>query len=107
MRAGVGRLLRVLASQEGGTFHRPTLSPYAIVWLPIYDLFIADVFCVGELKLARATALQAAYRKSEAANGRANAPSAEQIRNLGLLDKEENVRPGLAIVKEPGDRWKV
>jgi len=34
-------------------------------------------------------ALQAAYRKAEFGNGRSNAPTAGQIKNLGLLDKEE------------------
>ncbi|KAK2767522.1 hypothetical protein FQN54_003679 [Arachnomyces sp. PD_36] len=39
---------------------------------------------------ARTRAMQAAYRKAEAANPRENAPKAEQIRNLGLLGKEED-----------------
>lgn len=36
--------------------------------------------------------LQAAYRKAEASSSRENAPTAGQIRNLGLLDKEEDTR---------------
>lgn len=33
--------------------------------------------------------MQNAYRKAEAGHPRENAPSAEQIRSLGLLGKEE------------------
>lgn len=37
--------------------------------------------------------LQAAYRKAEAEGGpRENAPTAGQIRNLGLLGKEEDTK---------------
>lgn len=35
-------------------------------------------------------ALQAAYRKSQLKQGREDAPTAGQIRNLGLLGKEED-----------------
>ncbi|KXJ92790.1 hypothetical protein Micbo1qcDRAFT_232491 [Microdochium bolleyi] len=38
---------------------------------------------------ARVMAMQAAYRKAEIGSARSNAPTAGQIRNLGLLDKEE------------------
>ncbi|KAL1974099.1 hypothetical protein VTN31DRAFT_5659 [Thermomyces dupontii] len=38
----------------------------------------------------RAQRIQAAYRKAEAVFPRENAPKAEQIRNLGLLGKEED-----------------
>ncbi|KAI1414244.1 hypothetical protein F5Y13DRAFT_159073 [Hypoxylon sp. FL1857] len=41
---------------------------------------------------ARVRALQAAYRKAEASSARENAPSAGQIRNLGLLGKEEDTK---------------
>ena len=34
--------------------------------------------------------MQAAYRKAEALQPRENAPNAEQIRNLGLIGKEED-----------------
>jgi NADH dehydrogenase (ubiquinone) Fe-S protein 5 len=37
-------------------------------------------------------ALQAAYRKAEVANARENAPTAGQIRNLGLLNKEDDTK---------------
>jgi NADH dehydrogenase (ubiquinone) Fe-S protein 5 len=44
------------------------------------------------------TALQAAYRKREAATPRDNAPSAGEIRSLGLLegmdDKEKHIQHG-------------
>lgn len=36
--------------------------------------------------------MQIAYRKAEAAHPRENAPKAEQIRNLGLLGKEEDTK---------------
>ncbi|EJP63933.1 hypothetical protein NHJ13051_001616 [Beauveria bassiana] len=38
---------------------------------------------------ARALAMQAAYARSEAATARDDAPSAKQIRSLGLLGKDE------------------
>ncbi|KAK3177763.1 hypothetical protein K4F52_009514 [Lecanicillium sp. MT-2017a] len=41
---------------------------------------------------ARALAMQAAYARSEAATPRDSAPSASQIRNLGLLGKEEDTK---------------
>ncbi|EAA31476.1 hypothetical protein GE21DRAFT_7791 [Neurospora crassa] len=42
---------------------------------------------------ARVQALQAAYRKAEAEGGyKANPPTAGQIRNLGILGKEEDSR---------------
>lgn len=40
----------------------------------------------------RVRALQTAYRKAEFANPRDNAPKAGAIRNLGLLDKEEDTK---------------
>ncbi|KAJ6036609.1 NADH-ubiquinone oxidoreductase kd subunit [Penicillium herquei] len=46
--------------------------------------------CLHHRKEAlRTMKMQAAYRKAEAASPRENAPSAEQIRSLGLLGKEE------------------
>ncbi|KAK4251051.1 hypothetical protein C7999DRAFT_11181 [Corynascus novoguineensis] len=41
---------------------------------------------------ARVKALQAAYRQSEAKKLQENPPRAGQIRNLGLLDKEEDTK---------------
>ncbi|KAL1989370.1 hypothetical protein VTN96DRAFT_132 [Rasamsonia emersonii] len=47
--------------------------------------------CLHHTKEAqRAKRIQAAYRKAEASHPRENAPKAEQIRNLGLLGKEED-----------------
>ncbi|KAH8887359.1 hypothetical protein GQ53DRAFT_749839 [Thozetella sp. PMI_491] len=43
-------------------------------------------------EVARVNALQTAYRKAEAANPRDDAPSASQIRNLGLLNKEDDTK---------------
>lgn len=40
----------------------------------------------------RVRALQTAYRKAEAAHPRDDAPKAGAIRNLGLLDKEEDTK---------------
>jgi len=37
-------------------------------------------------------AIQNAYRGAEQANPRENSPTARQIRNLGLLGKEEDTR---------------
>ncbi|KAI0898134.1 hypothetical protein F5B19DRAFT_17754 [Rostrohypoxylon terebratum] len=49
--------------------------------------------CLHHKKEAvRVKQLQAAYRKAEAASARENAPSAGQIRNLGLLGKEEDTK---------------
>ncbi|GAP90810.1 putative NADH:ubiquinone oxidoreductase subunit [Rosellinia necatrix] len=41
---------------------------------------------------ARVKQLQAAYREAESMSARDNAPSAGQIRNLGLIDKEEDTK---------------
>lgn len=44
------------------------------------------------LQAARVKMLQAAYRQAEAKKLQENPPSAGQIRNLGLLDKEEDTK---------------
>lgn len=44
------------------------------------------------LQATRVRALQHAYRKAEAAHPRDDAPKAGAIRNLGLLDKEEDTK---------------
>lgn len=41
---------------------------------------------------ARVKMLQAAYRRAEAQKLHENPPTAGQIRNLGLLDKEEDTK---------------
>ncbi|KUI56780.1 NADH dehydrogenase [ubiquinone] iron-sulfur protein 5-B [Cytospora mali] len=41
---------------------------------------------------ARVVALQAAYRKAELNQGREDTPTAGQIRNLGLLGKEDDTK---------------
>jgi len=41
---------------------------------------------------ARTRALQHAYRKAEAAHPREHSPRAGTIRNLGLLDREEDTK---------------
>lgn len=40
----------------------------------------------------RVRALQTAYRKAESASPRDDAPKAGAIRNLGLIDKEEDTK---------------
>lgn len=45
---------------------------------------------------ARTRALQQAYRRAEAAHPRENAPKAGTIRNLGLLDREEDTEKVIA-----------
>ncbi|KAH7246788.1 hypothetical protein MRS44_014604 [Fusarium solani] len=41
---------------------------------------------------ARALAIQAAYARTESSTARDDAPSVKQIRNLGLIDKEEDTK---------------
>jgi hypothetical protein len=53
------------------------------------SIAIADHFV---LQATRVRALQHAYRKAEAAHPRDDAPKAGAIRNLGLLDKEEDTK---------------
>lgn len=48
-----------------------------------------DTVYANSVQHARALAMQAAYARSEAATARDDAPSAKQIRSLGLLGKEE------------------
>lgn len=45
---------------------------------------------------ARTRALQKAYRKAAAAQPRESAPKAGTIRNLGLLDREEDTKEVIA-----------
>lgn len=44
------------------------------------------------IQAARVKALQAAYRAAEAKKLKENPPNATQIRNLGLLDKEDDTK---------------
>ena len=48
----------------------------------------------------RVAALQRAYRKAVAAHPREHMPSAEQIRNLGVLGKEEDSRAVMEMDKK-------
>ncbi|KAK6211877.1 hypothetical protein LQW54_005578 [Pestalotiopsis sp. IQ-011] len=41
---------------------------------------------------ARTRALQSAFRKAESSAGRDSAPTAGQIRNLGLIDKDDDTK---------------
>lgn len=45
-----------------------------------------------DMQAARVLAIQTAYRKAELNQGRENMPTAGQIRNLGLLGKEEDTK---------------
>ncbi len=78
---GPRRLLRVLAPQEGGLV--PALAALCFEWSTLAN---------ATKQAARVRAVQAAYRKAEAASPREGAPTAGQIRSLGLLDKDENAR---------------
>jgi NADH dehydrogenase (ubiquinone) Fe-S protein 5 len=49
-------------------------------------------------KAARIARLQRAYRRAQAAHPREDMPSADQLRNLGLLDKAEETERVLASV---------
>lgn len=59
------------------------------------------MFCFvgGGVQAAKTRALQQAYRKAEAKLPREDAPRAGAIRNLGLLDKEEDTKAVL------GGKW--
>lgn len=51
---------------------------------------------------AKVSALQAAYRRREAETPRDQAPSAGQIRSLGLLDRKDeevDIRPAAVLPK--------
>ena len=50
----------------------------------------------ADLQAARTLAIQNAYRKAMQAHPREGQPNAQQIRNLGLLGKEEESRAFLA-----------
>lgn len=66
------------ASQEGGRF---------------FGMFmLGEGDAANETQHARALALQAAYARAQSATPRDNAPSASQIRNLGLLGKTEDTK---------------
>jgi NADH dehydrogenase (ubiquinone) Fe-S protein 5 len=61
-----------------------------------------DSYLLSPLQAAKVTALQAAYRRKEAETPRDNAPSADQIRTLGLLnrtDEEVNIFPAKFLPK--------
>lgn len=58
-------------------------------WGPAHQAFWLT--CIDS-KAARVMTLQAAYRKAEMTQGREDAPTAGQIRSLGLLGKEEETK---------------
>lgn len=63
--------------------------------LPTIHLFL-DYADSQPIQAARTLALQAAYRKAEANIKRDDAPSAGEIRRLGVLDaplQEKNLKP--------------
>ncbi|KAI5458376.1 hypothetical protein BGZ63DRAFT_426777 [Mariannaea sp. PMI_226] len=75
-----------VSSSHRGASIRPSARPFGL----LYDPHIQ--FGTDEKQHARALAIQAAYARSETATARDNAPSARQIRNLGLLNKEEDTK---------------
>lgn len=85
-----GGLLRMPAPPQRGA---PTLPPRRRPARPPSPLGpLANSRIVALLQAARAKVLQAAYRQAEAKKLRENPPTAGQIRNLGLLDKEEDTK---------------
>lgn len=52
---------------------------------------------MGYLQRARAVEMQRAYRRAESAHPRESAPRAGAIRNLGLLDKDEDTKEVLGV----------
>lgn len=65
---------------------------HAKIHIYIYTVHITNTTLFLSQQAARVQALQAAYRKAEAEGGylKANPPTAGQIRNLGILGKEED-----------------
>ena len=53
---------------------------------------LSQLLIIFLLQATRVRELQHAYRKAEAAHPRDDAPKAGAIRNLGLLDKEEDTK---------------
>jgi NADH dehydrogenase (ubiquinone) Fe-S protein 5 len=60
--------------------------PYAEARLP------ENEFALTQIKATRIRALQTAYRTAEAKHPRDDAPKVGAIRNLGLLDKDEDTK---------------
>lgn len=60
------------------------------------DEVIRILFLLTGFQMVRAKKIQAAYRKAEAGFARENEPKAEELRNLGLLGKEEDTRKVLS-----------
>lgn len=79
--AGARGLLRVFASQEGGWSRKAFLGAVKHV----LTLSVPP-------QATRVHALQSAYRRAEASNPRDGVPKAGAIRNLGLLDKDEDTK---------------
>jgi len=84
------RLLWVPTSQKGGQCYEWSLG----VITPATEL-LADLYAPS-CQATRIRAMQAAFRKAEAAHPRDNAPTAGAIRNLGLLDKEDDTKSVLS-----------
>lgn len=68
----------MLTSQERGSWRGAEQYPYWIL--------------LTEIKATRTRAIQTAYRIAEAKHPRDDAPKAGAIRNLGLLDKDEDTK---------------
>ncbi len=77
---------------------RDAPANYVETFFPATIAFHANgSLLISDLQAARALALQHAYRKAELAHPREDAPKVGQMRNLGLLDKEDDSRAVLAI----------
>jgi hypothetical protein len=85
----------VFASQERGALLLPNPQPLNLRYLPRFTPYISVKGANSRTKAARTLALQAAYRKAEANIKRDDAPSAGEIRRLGVLDaplEEKNLK---------------
>lgn len=84
MCTGIGRLLRVFASPQGGKATVHTVHRLRRLLTGFYP------------QRARVATLQAAYRKKETQDPRTDAPTAGEIRQLGLLKgslEEKHIKP--------------
>lgn len=101
MPSGSRGLLRVLASPKRGNQSEPCLCLYIAIGsnqTTFHPFYLPEIrsMLIAFVQAARVSALQAAYRKAEAAHPRDDVPSAGQIKSLGLIDpkQEENgVKP--------------
>jgi NADH dehydrogenase (ubiquinone) Fe-S protein 5 len=78
--------------------HRKEVCPW--FYLEIIFLVVDTCILIVNVQAARVQALQTAYRKSVAAHPREHLVTADQIRSLGLLDKDEESRAFLENLRK-------